>query len=80
MYQTNIFGHIICALHIVTLAIYFIKIMYTYHAGALAVFGGQYSRSVEMLNGTAWEVIGELEGYPDYMYISGTVQLPCPKK
>ncbi len=59
------------------LAIYFIKIMYTYHAGALAVFGGQYS-SVEILNGTAWEVIGELEGYPDY--INGMVQLPCPIK
>jgi hypothetical protein len=57
------------------LAIYFIKIMYTYHAGALAVFGG---RSVEILNGTAWEVIGELEGYRDYN--NGMVQLPCPIK
>jgi hypothetical protein len=61
------------------LAIYFSKIMYSYHAGALAVFGGDVSsRSVEILNGTAWEVIGELEGYPDY--IRGMVQLPCPIK
>jgi hypothetical protein len=60
------------------LAIYFIKIMYTYHAGALAVFGGEYSRSVEILNGTAWEVIGELEG--SRYYFNGMVQLPCPIK
>jgi hypothetical protein len=60
------------------LAIYFSKIMYSYHAGALAVLGGEYSRSVEILNGTAWEVIGELEGYRDYN--NGMVQLPCPIK
>jgi hypothetical protein len=61
------------------LAIYFSKIMFTYHAGALAVFGGAYSSSsVEILNGTAWEVIGELGGYPDY--INGMIQLPCPIK
>ena len=59
------------------LAIYFIKIMYTYHAGALAVFGGAYSSSVEILNGTAWEVIGELEGHENF---NGMVQLPCPIK
>jgi hypothetical protein len=60
------------------LAIYFSKIMYIYHAGALAVFGGGYSMSVEILIGTAWEVIGELEGYADYT--NGMVQLPCPIK
>jgi hypothetical protein len=55
--------------------------MYTYHAGALAVFGGLYSSSVEILNGTAWEVIGELGGYPQYSdYINGMIQLPCPIK
>jgi hypothetical protein len=61
------------------LAIYFSKIMFTYHAGALAVFGGYYSssRSVEILNGTAWEVIGELESW---YYFYGMVQLPCPIK
>jgi hypothetical protein len=60
------------------LAINFSKIMYIYHAGALAVFGGYYSvESVEILNGTAWEVIGELEGS---MYFNGMVQLPCPIK
>ncbi len=53
-------------------------LMYTYHAGALAVFGGRYSSSVEMLNGTAWKVIGELGGFP--YNINGMVQLPCPKK
>jgi hypothetical protein len=52
--------------------------MYTYHAGALAVFGAYSSSSVEILNGTAWEVIGELEGYRDYN--NGMVQLPCPIK
>ncbi len=57
---------------------YFSKIMSTYHAGALAAFGGPFSRSVEILNGTAWEVIGELEGH-EY-YINGMVQLPCPIK
>jgi len=61
------------------LAINFSKIMYIYHAGALAVFGGYWStsRSVEILNGTAWEVIGELEGSG---YFNGMVQLPCPIK
>jgi hypothetical protein len=61
------------------LAINFSKIMYIYHAGALAVFGGYWStsRSVEILNGTAWEVIGELEGS---RYFNGMVQLPCPIK
>jgi hypothetical protein len=60
-------------------AIYFSKIMSTYHAGALAVFGNQYTRSVEMLNGTAWEVIGELESSWYYTF-NGMVQLPCPIK
>ncbi len=60
------------------LAISFSKIMSTYHAGALAVFGGGLSRSVEILNGTAWEVVGELERYSDD--INGMVQLPCPIK
>ncbi len=58
------------------LAIYFIKIMYTSHAGALAVFKGQYGGGVEILNGTAWEVIEELYGW-NYSF-SGMVQLPCP--
>jgi hypothetical protein len=57
------------------LAIYFSKIMYSYHAGALAVFRGLYSSSVEILNGTAWEVIEELEG--SSYYFNGMVQLPC---
>jgi hypothetical protein len=64
------------------LAINFSKIMYIYHAGALAVFGGYWStsRSVEILNGTAWEVIGELEGHENYIKVNGMVQLPCPIK